>query len=116
MHPLSELIEKHSESGICAPLFKAISGDMSLGFAEAWRRNAVRWSQSMNLTQEEAETVQMLSSLGSSDVEGERHLLMTVSERLSEHSTAARTELAQKGKMLFSCSVLAGLAIVIFII
>ncbi len=116
MPPLGELIVKHSQSGVCASLFAAVGRDMSMGFTEAWHINAHNWSKSMNLTDEESETVQLLSSLGSSDVEGERHLLNTVSERLSQHSLAARTELVQKGKMLFSCPILTGLAIVIFII
>ncbi len=106
-------MEKCAKNSLCAPLFDM---DISRGFASVWKENARKWSKAMGLTQDETETVQMLSSLGSADIEGEKRLLDEVSKRLSEHSAAAHEEHATRGKMLFSCSVLTGLALVIFII
>ncbi len=116
MPPLSELMTKCAEGSRCAELFRSVSLEMNDGFEKAWQKHVGKWSKSVGLTRDELETVQMLSALGGCDINGEKHLLTTVSKRLSDHADAAREELAAKGKMLFSCSILAGLAIVIFII
>ncbi len=89
---------------------------MDSGFRCAWRTGAEKWSRSVGLTQDELETVLLLDSVGSTDIEGEKRLLITASERLSEQAKNIKSELKTKGKMLFSCSVLAGLGVVILII
>ncbi len=89
---------------------------MGKGFKEAWKTSAEKWSKESGLKKEEADTVLMLRNLGSTDIEGEKCLLSEVSERLSEQTENAGRELSSEGKMLFSCAVLGGLALVILII
>ncbi len=114
--PVAELLEKYGTDGVCAPMLRETAADISQGFCAAWRKSAQKWSAHYGLTQEETDTVLMLDALGGSDVEGERRLLERVCERLAEQNKNVGKELATRGKMLFSCSMLAGLAIVILII
>ena len=114
--PLSELMEKCSTDQHCGELFSSVRADLSLGFRKAWRNNAEKWSARNCLDDEERDTVMMLDSLGSTDVEGERQLLENTAERLKKHAENARADLASRGKMMFSCSMLTGLALVIIII
>ncbi len=114
--PIAELTAKHSKEGKCASLFRSVTENMGKGFKEAWKTSAEKWSKESGLTKEEADTVLMLRNLGSTDIEGEKCLLSEVAERLSEQTENAGRELSSEGKMLFSCSVLGGLALVILII
>ncbi len=114
--PITLLMEKHSVCGECASLFRAVTENMQQGYSMAWKQAAKKWSSDEGLTGEETETVMMLQSLGSTDVEGEKELLTVIEEKLSADAERAREDLSSKGKMMFSCSVLAGLALVIFII
>lgn len=114
--PVTVLLEKYGKDGICAPMLREAAADISKGFCAAWRESAQRWSARYGLTQEEKDTVLMLDALGGSDIEGEKRLLESVCERLSMQSENVGKELATKGKMLFSCSMLTGLALVILII
>lgn len=114
--PIIELLEKCSGDSPCAPLFSEAKENIAKGFPCAWRESAQKWAKSAGLTREETATVLLLDSLGSNDIEGEKRLLSGVCERISSQAENARNELLTKGKMLFSCSMLAGLAIVILII
>ena len=89
---------------------------MENGFSQAWRKAAAEWAQQISLNSDEADTLLMLENLGSADTEGENHMLEIIAQRLHEHAEQERNELNTKGKMMLSCSVLAGLAVVIFII
>ncbi len=114
--PIAELMEKYSADSPCAPLFSDVRENISKGFTCAWRESTEKWAKSAGLTREETETVLLLDTLGGSDIEGEKQLLSGVCERLTRQTADARGELMTKGKMLFSCSLLAGIALVILII
>lgn len=114
--PLNELIKKYGTDKHCGELLSDVSAEFSSGFSAAWRESALKWANRNGLGEEEKHTVLMLESLGSTDTEGEKLLLKNVSDLLTIHSENARKELSEKGKMLFSCSMLAGLALVILII
>lgn len=114
--PITELITRCSADSPCSALFSQAKEKISEGFALAWHDSAEKWSSRIGLTQDERETVLLLESLGGSDTEGEKRLLSTVADRLSEHTENIKNELNTKGKMLFSCSMLAGIAFVILII
>lgn len=114
--PVAELTAKYSTEGKCALLFAEVTENMEKGFCEAWLKSAAKWAKASGLTKEETETVLMLRTLGSADIEGEKTLLTAVEDRLRMHAESAEKELLTKGKMLFSCSMLGGLALVILII
>ena len=117
--PLDRIIEDAAAEDD-APMFLSACADRLRrgdSFPEAWRAAAGESPDTDLLSEAElAELERLGGALGHSDVKGELALLGHALDYFCERRDETRAELREKSKMYMSCSVLAGLTVVLLLL